>query len=141
MLTWKDVINFSVKGNPKPDRRVEKTEAEWKEILTPEQYRITRLKGTEMAHSGALCSIYDAGQYNCVCCDTPLFDSTIKYDSSSGWPSFTQPIKENAIKYIKDSLLNFFQIIEIKRQILNKYHTLPEIHIVGFLQETSFPLV
>ena len=102
MLTWKDVINFSVKGNPKPDRRVEKTEAEWKEILTPEQYRITRLKGTEMAHSGALCSIYDAGQYNCVCCDTPLFDSTIKYDSSSGWPSFTQPIKENAIKYIKD---------------------------------------
>jgi len=110
MLTWKDVINFSVKGNPKPDRRVEKTEAEWKEILTPEQYRITRLKGTEMAHSGALCSIYDAGQYNCVCCDTPLFDSTIKYDSSSGWPSFTQPIKENAIKYIKDSSFGMVRV-------------------------------
>ena len=52
--------------------------------------------------SGALCSIYDKGQYNCICCDTPLFDSTIKFSSGSGWPSFTQPIKENAIKYIRD---------------------------------------
>ncbi len=49
--------------------------------------------------------------------------------------------KMSLVKYIKDSLLNFFQIIEVKRQILTKYHTLPEIHIVGFLQETSFPLV
>lgn len=47
MITWKDVINFSVKGNPAPDRRVEKTEAEWRELLTPEQFYITRKKGTE----------------------------------------------------------------------------------------------
>ncbi|MFT4668754.1 MAG: peptide-methionine (R)-S-oxide reductase [Ulvibacter sp.] len=102
MLTWKELINFSERGNLKPDRRVEKSEAEWKSELTPEQFRITRQKGTEAAHSGALCSIYDEGQYNCVCCSAPLFDSTIKFESGSGWPSFTQPILKNAIKYFKD---------------------------------------
>jgi len=101
-LTWKDVIHFSVNGNPVPDNRVEKTEEEWRAILTPEQFRITRKKGTEAPHSGALCSVHDAGKYKCICCSTPLFDSTIKFESGTGWPSFTQPIKENAIKYIKD---------------------------------------
>ncbi len=103
MLTWKEVINYAVKGNPEPDRRVEKTEAEWREQLSPEQFRITRKKGTESPHSGALCTSYDAGKYACICCDTLLFDSTIKFDSGTGWPSFTQPIKENAIKYERDT--------------------------------------
>tara|TARA_R110002073_G_scaffold108336_3_gene243356 strand:+ start:29536 stop:29976 length:441 start_codon:yes stop_codon:yes gene_type:complete len=103
MITWKDVIHFSMNGNPTPDKRVEKTAKEWSKILTPEQFRITRLKGTERPFSGELCSIFEEGTYSCVCCDTPLFDSTIKFNSSSGWPSFTQPIKENAIKHIKDS--------------------------------------
>ncbi len=103
MLTWKDIIHYSVSGNPAPDIRVEKTETEWKELLTPAQFRITRQKGTESPHSGALCSIYEAGKYACVCCGTPLFDSTIKFDSGTGWPSFTQPIKENAIQYDKDN--------------------------------------
>jgi peptide-methionine (R)-S-oxide reductase len=102
MITWKEIINFTSKENTTPDKRVEKTEKEWKEILTPEQFRITRKKGTERPNSGALCSIYDEGLYNCVCCNTPLFDSSIKFDSQSGWPSFTQPIKENAINYHKD---------------------------------------
>ncbi|MFT4831782.1 MAG: peptide-methionine (R)-S-oxide reductase [Psychroserpens sp.] len=104
MLTWKDVISFSVNGNPTPDRTVEKTEAEWHELLTAAQFRITRKKGTEAPHSGALCGIHEAGKYNCVCCDTPLFDSTIKFESGTGWPSFTQPIKESAIKYEKDTM-------------------------------------
>jgi peptide-methionine (R)-S-oxide reductase len=102
MITWKEVLSYSSKGNPTPEKRVEKTEAVWKTQLTPEQYRITREKGTERPHSGALCSIYEEGQYNCICCNTHLFDSTIKFESNSGWPSFTQPIKENAIKYHKD---------------------------------------
>jgi len=89
MINWKDVIHFAVKGNLKPDIRVEKTDKEWQ-------------KGTERPGTGALCSIYDAGIYNCTCCDTPLFDSTIKFESGTGWPSFTQPIQENAIKYHKD---------------------------------------
>lgn len=110
MLTWKDIIHFAVNGNPEPDKRVEKTEAEWKGILTPEQFRITRKKGTEAPHSGALCSIYDAGTYACICCHTALFDATIKFESGSGWPSFTQPIKENVIKYIKDTTFGMVRV-------------------------------
>ncbi len=110
MLTWKDIINFSVNGNPAPDKRVEKTDAEWKKQLTEEEFRVTRLKGTERPHTGELCSTYEKGRYNCKCCNTPLFDSTIKYDSKSGWPSFTQPIKENAIKYIKDTTFGMVRV-------------------------------
>jgi peptide-methionine (R)-S-oxide reductase len=110
MLTWKEVINFSVKGNPIPDNRVEKSNAEWKVLLTEEQYRITRQKGTERPFTGELCSIYEQGQYNCICCNTPLFDSTIKFDSHSGWPSFTQPIKENAIQYHKDVTMGMIRV-------------------------------
>lgn len=110
MLNWNDVIRFTNKGNPQPDRRVEKTPEEWKAILTPEQFRITRLKGTEAAGTGALCNAYDAGKYNCICCDTPLFDSTIKFSSGTGWPSFTQPIKENAIKYEKDTSYGMIRV-------------------------------
>lgn len=110
MLTWKNVINFAVKGNPKPERRVEKTDAQWREILTPEQFRITRNKGTEAPHSGALCGIHETGKYNCVGCDTPLFDSTIKFESGTGWPSFTQPVTQNAIKYKKDESFGMIRV-------------------------------
>lgn len=110
MITWKNVIDYAVNGNPIPSRRVEKTEAEWKTLLTPEQFRITRLKGTERPHTGALCSIFDEGIYQCVCCQTDLFDSTIKFDSSSGWPSFTQPIEEDAIQYIKDTSFGMVRV-------------------------------
>jgi peptide-methionine (R)-S-oxide reductase len=110
MITWKSIINFTVNGNPTPSKRVEKTEEEWSQLLTPEQFRITRLKGTERPHTGALCSIFDEGIYQCVCCQTDLFDSTIKFNSSSGWPSFTQPIQENAIQYHKDSSFGMIRV-------------------------------
>lgn len=110
MLTWKNIMSFTVNGNPAPERRVEKTENEWREILTPDQFRITRKKGTEAPHSGALCSIHDIGKYSCVCCSTPLFDSTIKFESGTGWPSFTQPIAENAIKYEKDVAFGMIRV-------------------------------
>ena len=103
MINWNGVIKYANNGNLKPDKRIEKTEEEWKSILTPEQFRITRKKGTERAGSGALCSAHDAGKYSCICCNTLLFDSTIKFESGTGWPSFTQPIAENAIKYEKDT--------------------------------------
>lgn len=110
MLSWKDIIHFCVNGNPIPNTRLEKSESEWKASLTPEQFKITRKKGTEIAHTGALCSIYDAGKYICVCCETPLFDSTIKFESGTGWPSFTQPIDENAIKYEKDTTFGMMRV-------------------------------
>lgn len=103
MLKWIDVIKFASKGNPTPDRRVEKTDAEWKMQLTAEEYRVTRLKGTERAFSSQVCSLFEPGLYSCVCCGTPLFDATEKFESGTGWPSFTQPIKENAIAYIQDN--------------------------------------
>lgn len=110
MLTWKDIIRFSTSGNPEPDKRIVKTEEQWRDQLTPEQYRITRLKGTEPPHSGALCGIYEAGKYACVCCNTELFDSGIKFESGTGWPSFTQPIKDNAIKYHKDTSYGMIRV-------------------------------
>ncbi len=103
MLTWTDVIKFANNGNPQPDRRVEKSEAEWREILSPEQFQIARLKGTERAGTGEFCERHEPGLYGCVCCGTPLFDSRVKFESGTGWPSFGQPVKENAIKYEKDT--------------------------------------
>lgn len=110
MIQWKTILHLTSKGNLEPNQRVEKSDSEWLKILTPEQYRITRQKGTERPHSGALCSSFDQGKYNCVCCNTPLFDASIKFDSSSGWPSFTQPIAENAIKYLKDTSYGMIRI-------------------------------
>lgn len=101
-MKWIDVLKYARYGSPKPDRIVHKSDEEWRAQLTPEQYRVTRKKGTERAFSGELCNIYDAGKYGCVCCDTLLFDSTNKFNSYSGWPSFTEPIKDNVIKYEKD---------------------------------------
>ncbi|MCK5103969.1 MAG: peptide-methionine (R)-S-oxide reductase MsrB [Cyclobacteriaceae bacterium] len=109
-MNWNDVIAYATYGAPEPDRKVTKTDSEWKSQLTSEQFRITRKKGTEPAFSGALCHAYDDGKYACICCDTPLFDSTIKFDSKSGWPSFTEPIKNNVIKYEKDISLGMIRV-------------------------------
>ncbi|MDO1447691.1 peptide-methionine (R)-S-oxide reductase MsrB [Rhodocytophaga aerolata] len=102
MITWKDVIKFVREGNPKPDRIVERSEEEWKSMLTTEQYHVTRKKGTERAFSSDMCSLFEPGLYACVCCNTLLFDASTKFESRTGWPSFTQPIKENAIAYLAD---------------------------------------
>ena len=102
MLTWTDVLQFTKTGNPEPDKRVEKTAEEWENLLDPETFRITRAKGTERPFSGEFCSRFEPGLYGCACCGEPLFDSHEKFESGTGWPSFTQPLKENAISYIVD---------------------------------------
>ena len=102
MLKWNDVLRFAQKGNPEPDKRVEKTDAEWRAQLDDEQYRVTRQKGTERPFSSDVCSRFDPGLYSCICCDTLLFDASEKFESGTGWPSFTQPIKENVIAYNAD---------------------------------------
>ena len=102
MLTWNDVLLRAEKGNPEPDKRVEKTDAEWRELLSEEAYHVTRQKGTERAFSSDMCSLFEPGRYACVCCGTELFDASEKFESGSGWPSFTQPLKENVIAYHLD---------------------------------------
>ena len=72
--------------------RVELSDREWRERLTPEQYKVTRRKGTERAFTGAYWDHKAQGIYRCVCCGQPLFESSTKYDSGSGWPSFTSPL-------------------------------------------------
>ena len=103
MLKWNDVLTYATEGNPDPDRKVTKTEAEWKAQLSEEEYRVTRLKGTERPYSSEMCHLFEPGIYACICCGTLLFDATEKFDSRTGWPSFSQPIKENAIAYIHDN--------------------------------------
>lgn len=102
MLKWMDIIRFARHGNPTPPRRVEKSEEDWRAQLSPEAYRVTREKGTERAHSSDMCSLFEPGKYACVCCGTPLFDASEKFDSGTGWPSFTQPIDESHVAYHKD---------------------------------------
>lgn len=72
--------------------KITKTDEEWKKVLTPEQYRVTREKGTERAFTGKYWDTKTPGVYECVACGLPLYDSSTKFDSGTGWPSFYQPI-------------------------------------------------
>lgn len=103
MLRWIDIIKYARYGNPEPVRRLVKSDEEWKTELDEERFRVTRSKGTEKSYSGAYCSNYEAGQYACVCCGELLFDATEKYNSLSGWPSFTQPVSKAALKFEVDN--------------------------------------
>src|ERR1700688_263478 len=99
MLKWPDVLNLAKSGNPAPDGKVVKTDAEWREQLSDEEYHVTRQAGTERAFSSEMCSLFEPGIYSCLCCETVLFDASEKFESHTGWPSFTQPVKENVIAY------------------------------------------
>ncbi len=83
--------------------KIKKSDAEWREQLTPEQYRITRQAGTEPAFTGEYYDHKGQGVYHCVCCGAPLFGSTEKYDSGSGWPSYWQPVNDDAVKEQTDT--------------------------------------
>lgn len=82
--------------------KVVKTDEEWRSLLTPEQYRITRQHGTERAFSSPDFDSSKVGTYHCVCCDRPLYSSSAKFNSGTGWPSFTQPIEPGAVTRHRD---------------------------------------
>jgi peptide-methionine (R)-S-oxide reductase len=86
-------------------KKVTKTNEEWKRILSPEQYNVTREKGTEAPFSSPLNEMHDEGIFECVACELPLFSSSAKFDSGTGWPSFWQPIaRENVREEVDNSL-------------------------------------
>jgi len=87
--------NFAqVKENTMTQEKEKRTEKEWQETLTPEQYRILREKGTERAFTGKYDKYFEKGTYTCAGCSTPLFESETKYDSGCGWPAFYQSLPE-----------------------------------------------
>jgi peptide-methionine (R)-S-oxide reductase len=91
--------------NPERSDRIVKTDAEWRAQLTPEQYRVARQGGTEPAFRNAYWDNHEPGTYRCVSCDLPLFHSDAKYDSGTGWPSFTQPVAGDVLATHEDRSL------------------------------------
>ncbi len=85
--------------------KIERDDSEWKKTLTPEEYHITREKGTERAFTGKYWDFHGKGMYKCVCCGSELFDSETKFESGSGWPSFFQPISSEKLDEGMDSSL------------------------------------
>ncbi len=86
-----------------PAEKVIKPESEWKKVLTPMQFEVTRNKGTEMAFTGKYWNSHDPGVFRCVCCGNELFNSETKFDSRTGWPSFYAPIAEERVQMESDS--------------------------------------
>ena len=92
--------------NSKGIKKVVKTDAEWKQLLTPEQYNVMREKGTEVPYSSPLNDIHDKGIFECAACELPLFSSSAKFDSGTGWPSFWAPIKKENVREQADNSLS-----------------------------------
>src|SRR4051812_47165272 len=87
-------------------KKIVKTDEEWRRILTPEQYNVTRQKGTEAPYTSPLNNIHQQGIFECVCCDLPLFSSKTKFDSHTGWPSFWAPISKKNVREVVDNSLS-----------------------------------
>lgn len=83
--------------------KIKKSDQEWQKQLTPEQFEVARQKGTELPFTGKYHDNHDEGTYRCVCCGTPLFDSQSKFESGSGWPSFSQPIAKENVEVAVDT--------------------------------------
>ena len=93
-------------------KKFQKSESEWREKLTEEQFQICRKKGTERAFTGNYWNCNDRGIYHCTCCDEPLFSSITKFDSGTGWPSFYQPKKPDSI-FTKEDSSFFMRRVEV----------------------------
>jgi peptide-methionine (R)-S-oxide reductase len=90
--------------------KMEKSEREWREQLSPEAFEVCRRKGTERAFTGAYWDTKTDGTYRCTCCGEPLFRSDAKYDSGTGWPSFYEPVRPDAVRTERDTSLGMERI-------------------------------
>jgi len=115
------------KGVSKVTDKVVKTEAEWRKILTPEQFRVTRQAGTECAFTGQLWNHHGNGIFKCVCCDAELFNSNAKFESGTGWPSFFQPAKNENITTHEDTAFGMRRVeVLCKRCDAHLGHVFPD---------------
>lgn len=97
--------DFRSEGYSALELRVRKSDEDWKRELTSEQFRVTRKKGTERPYTGAFWNNHEHGTYKCVCCGNDLFSSEAKFESGTGWPSFTAPISGRNVKTESDNSL------------------------------------
>jgi peptide-methionine (R)-S-oxide reductase len=111
----------------RPPARVKRSDTEWKERLTPEQFRVTRKKGTERAFTGAYWDTKTPGLYRCVCCGSPLFSSEQKYDSGTGWPSFRDVVDPALVEEREDREL-FMRRTEVLCRVCGAHlgHVFPD---------------
>ena len=108
-------------------RKITKSDAEWREMLSREQYDVTRRHGTERAFTGKYHDSKDPGTYVCICCGNPLFASDTKFDSGTGWPSFYQPVDQEAVETREDSSL-FMRRTEVLCSVCDAHlgHVFPD---------------
>ena len=111
--TYVKLVEFASSGKRKGTvmaEKVVKTDAEWQKLLTPEQFEVTRKKGTERAFTGKYANNHDKGIYRCVCCGNALFSSDTKFESGTGWPSFWAPIAEQNVRTETDVSLGMKRV-------------------------------
>lgn len=125
--TWREVLHWTRAGNPPPPRRVELRPDEWRARLEPERYAVLREAATERPFSAPMCSRFEPGRYACAGCGTLLFDADSKYDSGSGWPSFTRPLAPGLVGYHADDSHGMHRI-EVTCQVCDGHlgHVFPD---------------
>ena len=102
-MNWETAIQLAKGAENTPPRRDERTDDEWRAALSPEQFEVMRLKGTERPFSDEMCSLFKPGRYACAGCGTELFDSATKFESGTGWPSFSEPVTQGVVGYHLDT--------------------------------------
>ena len=112
LLAFAGLATSPASAQPRKDKLV-KSDEEWKKVLSPLQFQVLRQKGTERAFTGAYWDSHEAGKYLCAGCGALLFGSTTKFDSGTGWPSFTQPVAKESVEEELDSSL-FMRRVEVK---------------------------
>jgi peptide-methionine (R)-S-oxide reductase len=124
------IVQFDDAGVRKGVEQVEKivkTEDEWRKQLSPEQFEVTRMRGTERAFTGKYADNHADGLYHCVCCGTPLFDSKTKFESGTGWPSFYQPLAKENVRDISDTTYGMVRTeVECARCDAHLGHVFPD---------------
>ena len=102
-MNWGDAIALASGAENPPPRRALRSEDEWRAMLSPEQFQVMRLKGTERPFANEMCSLFKPGRYACAGCGTELFDSASKFESGTGWPSFAEPVTGGVVGYHLDT--------------------------------------